>query len=108
MRQQIERAADGIISFAASLPVFIAVTLLCLGWLTGVIRTSGVFEPSGLDGIVTFWMTFPILRSTRRGDAGTQAKLDGLVTHIEGVPSDLAGIEKDVERLHEMRKDSDA
>ena len=105
IRQRVEWAADGVIAAAASLPVLVVVTALCVGWLTGAVQTSGVFQPSGLDGIVTFWMTFPILRSTRRGDAGTQAKLDGLVTHIEGVPDDLAGIEKDVERLREMRKE---
>jgi low affinity Fe/Cu permease len=103
IRQRIERGAEAIITVAASLPVFALVTLLCAGWLSGAIETSGVFQPSGLDGIITFWMTFPILRSTRHGDAGTQAKLDGLIRHIDGVPDDLAGIEKDVERLRATR-----
>lgn len=98
----INRISDAVIAAAASLPAFVLATLLSLGWITGVIDTSGVWEPSGLDGIITFWMTFPILRSTRRGDLGTQAKLDGLIHGIEGVPDDLAGIEKDMDRLQDM------
>jgi hypothetical protein len=78
IRQRIERGAEAIITVAASLPVFALVTLLCAGWLSGAIETSGVFQPSGLDGIITFW-------------------------HIDGVPDDLAGIEKDVERLRATR-----
>lgn len=94
----LDRAIRGVTDLAASTPVFVLASALCVGWLTGLVRTAGVFEPSGLDGIVTFWLGFAILRSTKSSERAIHVRLNELVRAVPDARSELAGIERLTDR----------
>lgn len=86
-----------VVNLAGSTPVFLAATALCVGWLTGLVKTSGVFQPSGLDGICTFWLGFAILNEQKSNQRALFVYLKEAIRAIPDARNDLVGVEKRTE-----------
>lgn len=95
----LEKIIQKIVNAAASTPVFVAATLLSAGWLTGLIHTSGVFQPSGLDGICSFWLGFAILRSSNAVQKAQFIYMKELVRAVPEAHNEILDIEKEPESV---------
>lgn len=101
----IEKVILKITDGAASTPVLLLVTGMCIGWISGLIGGHGVLEPSGLDGIMSFWLGFAILRSTRNQELITRTQMKELIQAIPGARNEIGDIDKmsseEIEKLRE-------
>jgi low affinity Fe/Cu permease len=89
----LDKAIRAVTNTAGSTPVFVGATLLCGLWLAGVMPEEGPLKSSGLDGLLTFWLGFAILRSTQAQERALQVYLKELVRAVPDADNALLGIE---------------
>ncbi len=74
-----------------------------VGGLVGGFSELWLLLINTLSTIVTFVMVFIIQGSTNRSDKAIQLKLDALIAHLEGVPSEIVGAEDlSLDRVEEL------